>query len=299
MIFSVVVPVYNSEKTIKNAIESVLHQTFASFELLLVDDCSADSSGRICDFFAERDSRVKVVHCNKNGFVGKARNIGARRAVGEYLYFLDSDDVLADERVFSRAFEAIKENKPDVLSSCVRATDRGRTSGKIKDIADLFLFSPYLGQSFYKRRILSTPFSEERKTAEDCEWLFFNLQNAASLLSVPFPFYIYTVGREGSLTTSFRRELIAPTIDTWIRLYESESAFPKKKRIKRYCADALIEHAIRASKAGNEEYVKKCLPYLKKSKIAPLMRLRFLLGTKRTLALVNLKMKKGLSETTS
>jgi len=88
---SIVVPVYNVERYLRCCIESILSQTFADLELLLVDDGSTDSSGAICDEFAATDSRIKVFH-QPNGGVSKARNLGIDNATGRYIAFVDSDD---------------------------------------------------------------------------------------------------------------------------------------------------------------------------------------------------------------
>ena len=91
MKFSVIVPVYNAAPTLRRCVESVLGQTFADFELILVDDGSRDESGRICDEYASADGRVRVIH-KPNGGVSSARNAGIEAARGEYLVFVDSDD---------------------------------------------------------------------------------------------------------------------------------------------------------------------------------------------------------------
>lgn len=90
-IITVVVPVYNIEKCIDRCVNSILAQSFQNFELLLVDDGCTDSSGTICDHYAEKDSRVKVFH-KPNGGVSSARNKGIEEAHGEYICFIDSDD---------------------------------------------------------------------------------------------------------------------------------------------------------------------------------------------------------------
>jgi len=88
---SVVVPVYNVEKYLRECVDSVLAQTFKDFELILVDDGSPDDSGKICDEYAEKDSRVRVFH-KTNGGVVDARFFGLKQARGDYVVFLDSDD---------------------------------------------------------------------------------------------------------------------------------------------------------------------------------------------------------------
>jgi glycosyltransferase involved in cell wall biosynthesis len=90
---SVIVPIYNTEKYLDRCIQSILAQTYTDFELLLVDDGSTDTSGAICDKYAEQDSRVRVFH-KENGGVSSARNMGLDNAQGEWVTFVDADDWL-------------------------------------------------------------------------------------------------------------------------------------------------------------------------------------------------------------
>ena len=82
--FSVIMPVYGVEKYLRDTLDSVLRQTFADFELILVDDCSKDGSGKICDEVAASDGRVRVIHKEKNGGASSARNLGTKSASGKY-----------------------------------------------------------------------------------------------------------------------------------------------------------------------------------------------------------------------
>lgn len=92
-IITIIVPVYNAEKYLHRCVDSILAQTFADFELLLIDDGSKDNSGAICDEYAAKDSRVRVFH-KENGGVSSARNMGLDNAKGEWICFVDSDDYL-------------------------------------------------------------------------------------------------------------------------------------------------------------------------------------------------------------
>lgn len=89
--FSIIVPVYKVDTVLPRCIESILNQTVTDFELILVDDGSPDRSGAICDEYAVRDSRIRVIH-QKNGGVSRARNAGLDIAQGQYIVFVDSDD---------------------------------------------------------------------------------------------------------------------------------------------------------------------------------------------------------------
>lgn len=88
---TIIVPVYNAEKTLNRCIESILSQTFLDWELLLIDDGSTDRSGKLCNEYAAKDQRIKVFH-KKNGGVSSARNIGLDHAKGEWITFVDADD---------------------------------------------------------------------------------------------------------------------------------------------------------------------------------------------------------------
>lgn len=88
---SIIVPVYNAEKYLRQCLDSILNQSFKDFELLLIDDGSKDRSGKICDEYANRDKRVRVFH-KTNGGVSSARNVGLDNAKGEWIYFVDADD---------------------------------------------------------------------------------------------------------------------------------------------------------------------------------------------------------------
>ncbi len=95
---SIIVPVYNVEKYIKECVDSLISQTYKDIEIILVDDGSTDSSPLICDDYAKTDSRIKVVH-KKNGGLSSARNAGIEVAKGECFLFIDSDDYFLDDAV--------------------------------------------------------------------------------------------------------------------------------------------------------------------------------------------------------
>lgn len=95
-LFSVIIPVYNAEKYLAGCVNGVLKQRFKDLEIILVDDCSADASGQLCDLLAEENENVLAAHQEKNFGVGATKNRGINTAAGEYILFLDSDDCLAE-----------------------------------------------------------------------------------------------------------------------------------------------------------------------------------------------------------
>ena len=95
---SVIVPVYNAEKCLPRCVESILSQTYKDLEIILVDDGATDDSPRICDDYAVKDSRIKVIH-QKNGGISNARNTGLKNAKGDYIQLVDHDDVIHPQMV--------------------------------------------------------------------------------------------------------------------------------------------------------------------------------------------------------
>lgn len=109
--FSIIMPVYNSEKYLASAIESVLAQTYRNFELFLIDDGSKDSSPEICDEYAKKDERIHVIHKENEG-ICRTRNLGLKLAKGDYIGFMDNDDILELD-MLSECFELIKKHGAD------------------------------------------------------------------------------------------------------------------------------------------------------------------------------------------
>jgi len=98
-LISVVMPAYNAENTIREAIESVLVQSFADFELIVINDCSTDSTADIVSMLAEKDHRIRIFHNSKNMGVSATRNFGIAEAKGEWIAFLDSDDIWRNDKL--------------------------------------------------------------------------------------------------------------------------------------------------------------------------------------------------------
>lgn len=114
---SVIIPVYNTEKYLDECMQSVLNQSYAPLEIILVDDGATDSCPHLCDDYAKKDFRVKVVH-KQNGGLSSARNAGIRIAKGKYLTFVDSDDIVAPDMVETMVSLAQQENA-EIVKICL------------------------------------------------------------------------------------------------------------------------------------------------------------------------------------
>jgi len=121
---TVVLPVYNVEKYLDRCLESVVNQTYRDLEIILVDDGSPDNSPALCEAWAAKDSRIKVIH-KKNAGLGMARNTGIENANGEYICFFDSDDYIALDTVESCYIAAQKEDADIVCFGLHNVDDCG------------------------------------------------------------------------------------------------------------------------------------------------------------------------------
>ena len=111
MKLSIIIPVYNAEKTLDRCVESILSQEFCDYEIILVDDGSPDRSPTICDRWAEKDGRIRVIH-KENGGPGDARNAGINTATGEWFTFIDSDDAIEKDTL--RPLMEVTDKHPEI-----------------------------------------------------------------------------------------------------------------------------------------------------------------------------------------
>ena len=124
---SIIVPVYNVEDKICRCLDSVIAQTFLNYELILVDDGSPDKSGEICDSYAEKHKRIKVIH-KQNGGLSDARNAGLKIANGNYIMFLDSDDYITPD-----CLSTLHKNNADlVIGTIYWAYENGNTISQVQ-----------------------------------------------------------------------------------------------------------------------------------------------------------------------
>ena len=121
---SVIVPVYNVEKYLNDCIDSIINQTYKNIEIILVDDGSNDSSGSICDEYAKKDNRVRVIH-KVNGGLSSARNAGLDEVTGDYVMFCDSDDMFLPTSCEVMFEEIEKRNADYIVGNYQNCTEEG------------------------------------------------------------------------------------------------------------------------------------------------------------------------------
>ena len=266
---SIIVPVYNAEKTIGRCIDSILGQQYTDFELLLVDDGSTDSSGAICDSYTLADSRVQVIHKENTG-VSDTRNIGISRARGVYLQFLDSDDWITPDAT-KLLVETARDHDCDlVISDFYRVVgERVSRKGDIdedrvltrEEYAAHMMEQPadfYYGvlwNKLYRRDIVESHRLRMDPELSWCEDFMFNLEYIRHAqrfyaLQVPIYYYVKTKGSLASQSLS-----ISKTIRMKLMLFEYYNQFYKsvldedeyeKSRLKvyRFLVDAAGDGAV-------------------------------------------------------
>ena len=111
-LISIIIPVYNAEKYLPNCLDSVINQTYKNLEIILVDDGSTDKSSEICDEYAQKDFRIKLIH-KENGGVSSARNAGLALVSGDYIAWVDSDDFVAPDYI-EYMYKLLKEYDADI-----------------------------------------------------------------------------------------------------------------------------------------------------------------------------------------
>ena len=116
-LISVIVPIYNVEKYLDKCVDSIINQTYKNLEIILVDDGSPDNCPKMCDDYAKKDSRIKVVH-KENGGLSDARNVGMEVATGEYVSFIDSDDYISLD-FYETLFQTMIDNDSDIVECSV------------------------------------------------------------------------------------------------------------------------------------------------------------------------------------
>ncbi len=237
---SVIVPVYNVEAYLERCVESILQQTYAHFELILINDGSTDSSGQICDHLASQYENIKVYHIENAG-VSNARNMGIQLATGSWVTFIDSDDFVTQDYLATLASAAeglnvgfviaplhhIKNGIVTDLPSHSEKTELWSTEETMKELLMTTRTSFFPVAKLFKRDLLADEkFNTNYHLAEDALFLTeLLLKTRCSCVFIDKPVYYYD-HREGSATTSVNRHVF-DTIEVYKQIIAQVSqAFP-------------------------------------------------------------------------
>lgn len=284
---SVIVPVYQSEKYLSRCVDSILGQKETDFELILVDDGSSDGSGVICDEYALRDSRVRVIHQPNKG-ASAARNQGIELARGEYLMFCDSDDFVSPMWI-ERLLTLADKKTMAVGAYCSESSRLGTQKelqvsvGKSYHVNRYYEFNRsgiagYVCNSLFAAdivRVNNIRFRERRESGDYNEDLLFVLQYISHIENVAYTGYAdYCYeSHEGSLSRSFSRNYFPKYEEkfwSWLNFinYAEENARDNLDHLAQYMMYHFIEGMRQAFLTGNKplfreiicsDAVEKCL----------------------------------------
>lgn len=255
-LISIIIQVYNVENQIKRCLDSVVHQSYENIEIILIDDGSTDSSGEICDQYAQNDKRIQVLHVT-NGGVSAARNKGLDSAKGEYIMFVDSDDWI-DNKMCEKALCCLKNYDVDLVKTlAVNRDEEGIIKNNQNDIkSDLlidveheFSFSePYatgvIWGALYKSKLLNgLRFSTDLYVGEDTLFFAQAIKKCKRIIVAKDKMYNYVVYKSSASHGRMDAKKIT-NLSAWEQVVE---LFKSNKRIcdsakaaySRQCAEFL------------------------------------------------------------
>lgn len=256
---SVLVPVYNVEKTLDRCLQSILNQTFKDFEIILVNDGSTDNSGALCDEYAEKYDCIRVIHKENEG-LGPTRNVGIKEAKGEFVYHCDSDDWLKED-LLEKAYKAITETNSDVVVfgyniytekegdiipyGVVSVSDAVYTDGKqVKDFFTDQYFNSFVVLSACNRMcrrsflIENELFFPALRRSQDVAYSLLLFDHIERLVTLKESFYCYIVQPGVYKGRSFEEMIdIYCTVFDWAQEY-----FKKWDKIKTSAGQKLINN---------------------------------------------------------
>lgn len=227
--FSIIMPVYNVEKYIRTAVNSVLSQTYDNFEIILVDDASPDNCPAICDEYAEKYNNVKCVHHSVNHGLSAVRNTGLQYASGEYVSFMDTDDYI-DSDLLETVNSSLEKNPADSVAFGMKEEYYNKNNELCKTYEIIYGSEDFIAEKselrkklimlekatllgysankFYKKEIIlkNALFFEEVPLIEDFIFNAEFFENAASLNILNTSPYHYMKRIDGSLTNRFVKD---------------------------------------------------------------------------------------------
>lgn len=219
---SVIIPCYNVDAYIKECVESVIAQTFTDIEIIIVDDGSTDQSSQICEDWAKQDERIRVVH-KINGGLSDARNVGTQLAVGEFVFYLDGDDMLEPEALFL-LYDIAKDRKADIVqgnfyydySRYLLVDNRYLKPDVVKTLSAVKAMEELLKNRLVKNfawgKLIKTDIAKKYPFIkgvyfEDSYWMYQLIDEARNYTIVNIPIYYYRQRRESISGTFSLRQL--------------------------------------------------------------------------------------------
>ncbi len=213
-LISIVIPIYKVEEYLKKCITSVLEQTYSNLEIILVDDGSPDNCGKICDEYAKKDERIKVIH-KENGGLSDARNAGIIQATGNYITFIDSDDYV-DENYVELLYTTLVSNEADISiashrvlynKKCIDKSTNENFCGKPELILEKILYDDGVDLSawgkLYKINLFSKVKFPKGRLYEDSATTYQLIDMSKEIAVYSKPVYNYVIREESISNNKF------------------------------------------------------------------------------------------------
>ena len=240
---SVIMLTYNREKFVSRAVESILGQTYRDFEFIIVDNGSADRSGKIADEYADRDDRILVIH-RERGNIGAGRNTGLDAAKGEYIAFIDDDD-WAEPDFLEFLLNLLEENRADVAicGAADKAFDEKKVMTAEEAMIELMWRKKYnmaFPTKLFRRELVETLRFQENGTYDDIALMYRILAEAKKVAYHGLPKYTFYrhAGNNSAWTTN--HGLLTPeTLEEYLAAYRTRTKwlserFPRSAAAFRY-----------------------------------------------------------------
>lgn len=220
-LISIIVPVYNAEKYLEKCVDSITSQTLHDVEIILVDDCSTDESGRLCDEYALKDSRIRVIHFDENRMQGEARNAGLNLASGDYIGFVDADDYIEPD-TYESVYSVITSHSADICMFGIkvvyetgtvsftngigRVSVFGRTSGLRSFLNNENIITDTCVNKLYSKKLFEEVRFKKGIIYEDNEITFRLLEKADKSVHSGLCKYNYIKRKNSTTQKAFRKE---------------------------------------------------------------------------------------------
>ena len=242
---SIIIHIYGVEKYLEECLDSVINQTYSNLEIILIDDESPDQCPVICDEYALKDNRIKVIH-KKNGGAGSARNAGLKICTGEYICFVDSDDYVYPNYVEKLVSEAVRQKAEIIVSNFDYLYQNKKKTEKELMKTNEFSSAEYLEEflinwhcsliwnKIFKKDILKSLFFVEGRRIDDEFFTYQAVIKAKKIVQIEDCLYVYRMRKSSVMNSSVSRyeKMLEDQVDYFTERYDKVTEkYPELKKV--------------------------------------------------------------------
>lgn len=263
---TIIIPAYNIAPYLERCLESVRHQTYKKLQVIIIDDGSTDQTGKIADFYAEKDQRFHVVHGENRG-VSSARKIGLEQAVGEYIGFVDGDDYIEPEMyeklvdlaieydadIVHCGYQMIFPNRIDLYYGTKQLKVQDTYTG-VRDLLEGTQIEPGLVNKIYRHKLFKDiEYDENIVINEDLLLNYFLFHRSKRAVYTDVPYYHYIIRKNSASTSEWNKHKLLDPVCVLEKMYEKEKNRELKKIISnRYIYQLVRQIIFQSDKQKNE-----------------------------------------------